>query len=79
MSPSNEYSGLISYRIDLFDLLTVQGTLKDLLQHHSLKASILFFCSQPSLQSETSHPYVTTGKTIALTIWIIWQSNVSTF
>ena len=64
ISPSNEYSGLISFRIDWFDLLSVQGTLKSLLQHHSSKASILqsaFFVVQ------LSHPYVTTGKTIALT------------
>ena len=64
ISPSNEYSGLISFRIDWFDLL-VQGTLKSLLQHHSSKASVLqhsaFFIVQ------LSHPYMTTGKTIALT------------
>ena len=63
ISPSNEYSGLISFRIDWIDLLRVQGTLKSLLQHHSLKASILqrsaFFMVQ------LSHPYMTTGKTIA--------------
>ena len=59
---SNEYSGLISFRIDWFDILVVQGTLKSLLQHHSSKASIL----QCSLWSN-SHPYMTTGKTIALT------------
>ena len=61
----NEYSGLISFRIDWFDLLAVQGTLKSLLQHHSSKASVLrcsvFFIIQ------LSHPYITTGKTIALT------------
>ena len=66
ISPSNEYSGLISFRIDWFDLLAVQGTLKSLLQHHSLKASILqhsaFFIVQ------LSHLYTTTGKIIALTI-----------
>ena len=65
ISPSNEYSGLISFRIDWFDLLAVQGTFKSLLQHHSSKASILqhsvFFMVQ------LSHPYITTGKTIALT------------
>ena len=64
-SPSNEYSGLISFRIDWFNLLAVQGTLKSLLQHHSSKASILrhsaFFIVQ------LPHPYMTTGKTIALT------------
>ena len=65
ISPSNEYSGLISFGVDWFDLLAVQGTLKSLLQHHSSKASILwhlaFFMVQPS------HPYMTIGKTIALT------------
>ena len=67
ISPSSEYSGLISFRIDWFDFLAVQGTLKSLLQHHRAKASILrhsaFFMVQ------LSHPYVTTGKTITLTIW----------
>ena len=66
ISLSNEYSGLISFTIDCFDLLAVQGTLKNLLQYHSSKASILwhsaFFIVQPS------HPYKTTGKTITLTI-----------
>ena len=66
-SPSNEYLGLISFRMDWLDLLAVQGTLKSLLQHHSSKASILqcsaFFIGQ------LSHPYMTTGKTIALTRW----------
>ena len=66
ISPSNEYSGLVSFRIDWLDLLAVQGTLKSLLQHHSSKASILqhlaFFLVQ------LSHPYMATGKTIALTI-----------
>ena len=65
ISPSNEHPGLISFRVDWLDLLTVQGTLKSLLQHHTSKASILwrsaFFIFQ------LSHPYVTTGKTIALT------------
>ena len=63
--PSNEYSGLISLRIDWFDLLAVQGTLKSLLQHHSSKASILQ-CSA-FFRVQLSHPYMTTGKTIALT------------
>ena len=67
ISPSNEYSGLISFRIDWLDLLAVQGTLKSLLQHHSSKASILQ-CSD-FLIVQLSHPYVTTGKTIALTRW----------
>ena len=66
-SPSNEYSGLISFRMDWLDLLAVQGTLKNLIQHHSSKTSILrhsaFFIVQ------LSHPYMTTGKAIALTIW----------
>ena len=65
VSPSNEYSGLISFRIDWFDLLAVQGTLKSLLQHHSSKASILLRSAFFTLQ--LSHPYMTTGKTIALT------------
>ena len=67
ISPSNEYSGLISFRMDWFDNLAIQGTLKSLLQHHSSKASVLwrsvFFIVQ------LSHPYMTTGKTIALTKW----------
>ena len=66
ISPSNEYSGLISFRMDWFDLPAVQGTLKNLLQHHSSKASVLqhsaFFVAQ------LSHPYMTTGKIIALNI-----------
>ena len=65
ISPSNEYSGLISFRIDCFDLLAVQGTLKDLIQHHSSKASILW-CSA-FFMVQHSHPYVTIGNTIALT------------
>uniref|UniRef100_A0AC11DGX0 Uncharacterized protein n=2 Tax=Ovis aries TaxID=9940 RepID=A0AC11DGX0_SHEEP len=67
ISPSKEHAGLISFRMDWLDLLAVQGTLKSLLQHHSSKASILqrsaFFIVQ------LSHPYMTTGKTIALTRW----------
>ena len=65
ISPSNEYSGLISFRVDCLDLLAVQGTLKSLLQHHRSKASILW-CF---LMAQLSHPYTTTGKTIALTRW----------
>ena len=65
ISPSSEYSGLISFRIDWLDLLAVQGTLKSLLQHHSSKASILR-CSA-FFMVQLSHPYMTTGKTIALT------------
>ena len=67
ISPSNEYSGLISFRIDWFDLLSVQGTFKSLLQHHSAKASILL-CST-FFMIQLSHPYMTTGKTRALTRW----------
>ena len=67
VSPSNEYSGLISFRMDWLDLLPVQGTLKSLLQHHSSKASILWHSAFPIVQ--LSHPYMTTGKTIALTRW----------
>ena len=64
-SPSNEYSRLISFRIDWFDLFTVQGTPKSLLQHHSLKASVLWLSAFFMVQ--LSHPYMTAGKTIALT------------
>ena len=64
-SPSNEYSGLISFRIDWFDLLAVQGTLRSLLQHHSSKASVLQHSA--FLMVQLSHPYMTTGKIIALT------------
>ena len=66
VSPPSEYSGLISFRIDWFDLLAVQGTLKSLLQHHSSEASILWHSAFFMVQ--LSHPYMTTGKTIALTI-----------
>ena len=76
ISPSREYLGLISFRVDVFYFLAVQGTLKSLLQHHSSKASVLqhsgFFIVQ------LSHPYMTTGKTIALTIQT-FVSNVSAF
>ena len=65
VSPCNEYSGLISFRMDWFDLLALQGTLKSLLQHHSSKASILQ-CSA-FFMVQLSHPYMTTGKTTALT------------
>ena len=67
ISPSNEYSGLISFRMDWLDLLAVQGTLKSLLQHHSSKASILWCSAFFTVQ--LSHPYMITGKTIALTRW----------
>ena len=65
ISPSNEHSGLISFRVDWFDLLAVQGTLESLLQHHSSKASILW--SSAFFTVQLSHPCMTTGKTIALT------------
>ena len=75
ISPSNEYSGLISFSVDWSDLLAVQGTLKSLLQHHSSKASILrrsaFFIVQ------LSHPYMTSGKTIALSRWIFVDKVMS--
>ena len=65
ISPSNEYSRLISFRIDWFDLPALQGTLKSLLQHHNLKASILCYSA---FMVQLSHPYTTTGKIIVLTI-----------
>ena len=78
ISPSNEYSGLISFRINWFDLLAVQGTLKSLLQHHSSKASILWCSAFVIVQ--LSCAYITTGKTIALTrLYFSGQSNVSAF
>ena len=67
ISPSNEYPGLISFRMDWLDLLAVQGTLKSLLQHHSSKASILW-CSA-FFMVQLSHQYMTIGKTIAVTRW----------
>ena len=76
ISPSNEYSGLISFRIKWFDLLAVQGTLKSLLQHHSSKPSILRLSAFFTVK--LSHPYMTTGKTIALTRWTFF-GNVSAF
>ena len=69
ISPSNEHSGLISFRMDWLDLLAVQGTLKSLLQHHSSKASILWHSAFFIVQ--LSHPYMTIGKTIALTRWTV--------
>ena len=78
ISPSNEYSGLGFFRINWFDLLAVQGTLKSLPQHHSLKASILWHSAFFLVQ--LSHPYMTTGKTIALTYTdLCWESDVSAF
>ena len=70
ISPSNEYSGLISFKIDWLILLTVQGTLKSLLQHHSSKASAFFIL-------QFSYLYMTTGKNIALTIWIFVSKVMS--
>ena len=67
ISPSNEYSGMISFRMDWLGLLAVQGTLKSLLQHHSSKVSILQLSAFFMVQ--LSHPYMTTGKIMALTIW----------
>ena len=67
ISPSNEHSGLISFRIDWLDLLAVQGILKSLLQYHSSKASV--FWRSAFFTVQFSHPYMTTGKTIALTRW----------
>ena len=77
ISPSNEYSGLISFRIDWFDLLTVQSILKSLLQHHSLKVSILW-CSAFFI-IQLSHPYVTNGKTIALIRWTLVYKVMALF
>ena len=74
ISPSNEYSGLISFRMDWLDLLAVQGTLKSLLQHHSSKASILWHSAFFLVQ--LSHPYMTTGRTIALTRWTLVGKHV---
>ena len=77
ISPSNEYSRLISFRMDSSDLFAIQGTLKSLLQHHSSKASILW-CSAYFIV-QLSHPYRTTGKTIALTRWIFVGKIMSLF
>ena len=77
ISPSNEHRGLISFRINWFDLLAVQGTLKSLLQHHSSKASILW-CSVFFIV-QLSHPYMTTGKTTALIKWTTVGKVMSLF
>ena len=77
ISPSNEYPGLISFRIDWLDLLAVQGILKSLLQHHSSKASILWHSAFFTVQ--LSHPYMNTGKTIALTRWTFVGKVISAF
>ena len=79
LRPSNEYSELISLRIDWFDLLAVQRTLKSLIQHHCLKHQ--FFSAQPSLWTNSHHPYMTTGKTIgnpyyALTVQFVMPTNI---
>ena len=75
ISPSNEYSGLISFRLDWLDPLAVQGTLKSLLQHHTSKVSILR--RSPFFTVQLSHPYMTTGKTIALTRWTFVGKGMS--
>ena len=75
ISPSNEHPGLVSYRMDCLDLLAVQRTLKSLLQHHSSNASIPW-CSA-FFMGQLSHPYMTTGKTVALIIWIFVSKVVS--
>ena len=75
ISPFNEYAGLISFRIGWFDLLAVQGTLKSLLQYHSSKASIL--AHSTFFMVQLSHPYMTTGRTIALTRWTIVGKAIS--
>ena len=75
ISPSNEYSGLISFRMDWFDLLAVQGTLKSLVQHHSSKAAILQHSAFSIVQ--LSHLYMTTGKAIALTRWTFFDKVMS--
>ena len=78
ISPSNEYSGLISFRMDWLDILAVQGTLKSLLHHHSSKASI--FRHSAFFTVQLSHPYMTTGKTFNLDqMDLCWQSNISAF
>ena len=77
ISSSNEYSGMISFRIDWFDLLSVQGTLKSLPQHHSSKASILW--RSAFFMVQLSHPYMTTGKTMALTRWTFVGKVTSLF
>ena len=75
ISPSNEYSGMISFRMDWFDLLAVQGILKNLLQYHNSKTSILWHSA--FFMFQLSHPYISTGKTIALTRWIFVRKVMS--
>ena len=75
ISPASEYSELVSIRINWFDLLALQGTLTSLLQHHSLKASVLW--QSAFFMVQLSHPYMTTGKTLALTIWTLGSKVMS--
>ena len=75
ISPSNEYSGLISFRTNWFDLLAVQGTLKSLLQHHSSKKASILWCLT-FFMVQIAHPYMTTGKTIALTMDIYIHTHI---
>ena len=77
ISPSSEYSGLISFRIDCFDLLVIQRTLKSLLQHHTSKASILWCSAFFTVQLSHPYDYGTTGKTIALTRWTLVSKEMS--
>ena len=77
ISPSNEYSGLISFSMDWFDLLVIQGTRKSLLQHHSSKASILW--RSAFFMVQLLHPYMTTGKTVTLTSWTFVGQVMSRF
>ena len=77
ISPSNEYPGLVSFRMDWLDLLAVQGTIKILLQHHSSKASILRL--SPFFTDQLSHTYMTTGKNIAFTRWTFVGKVMSLF
>ena len=74
INPSKEHPRLISFRMDCLDLLTVQQSQKSLLQHHSSKASVLWCSAFFTVQC--SHPYMTTGKTIALSRWLCWQSSL---
>ena len=77
ISPSNEYSGLISFRMDWLDLLAVQGTLKNFLQHHSSKTSVIWHSAFFIVQ--LSHPYITIGKTLALARWTFVSKVMSLF
>ena len=77
ISPSNEYSGLISFRMDWLDLRAVQRILRSLLQHHSSKASVLWCSAAAFFIVQLSHPYMTTGKTIVLTTWTFVSKGMS--